>query len=158
MPADTNEPKPPTRAPRGTHKHPMDFTGVEGERLAKQNADPIAAAAETMAMARPVARKRKREVHDYTFANESKAEVLPVTVPELPQEHTVRIKADITDMTFSRKIYDEGDFSDPLNPVMPIVGPLRHLSFNEGEWYKIDEGLYQHLVRLGYIDPDEDEE
>lgn len=158
MPADVNEPKPPTRAPRGTNKHPMDFTGVEGERLAREKSDPIAEAAEKMSMARPVARKKRREVHDFTFDNESREPEPVIAAAEANRQHTVRIKADITDMTFSRKIYDEGDYSDPNNPRMPILGPLRMLSFNEGEWYKIDDGLYQHLVRLGYVDPDEDED
>lgn len=104
-------------------------------------------------------RKRTKEVTDYTDAARPKVEPMPAAnVPHEPREYVVRLVASIENMTFGREIIDPGDFSDPANPRMPMVGGLKSYNFIENKLYKVDEPLYQHLRELGYLyEEDEDE-
>jgi hypothetical protein len=147
-------------ATRGTpRRHPQDLTGREDDRLKRDNASAIEQAGEEMALATPIRRKRSKRVTDYTDAARPKVEPLPTAAPAEPREYVVRLVASIEDMTYGRDIIDAGDFSDPGNPRMPMIGGLKTYSFIEGQLYKVDEGLYQHLKGLGYLyEDDEDEE
>lgn len=154
MPA-AQQPGQPRRG-RGTVKNPGDLTGREDERLRYEHADEIAQAAEHMATVQqgsPVNRSGRRQVHDYTDAARPKVEATPAepAVPAKPREYVVRILADIDNMTFGKEVIFPGDFSDPANPQMPVLGSLKTYSFREGEEYKVDEPLYVHLRDLGYV-------
>ena len=140
-------------------RHPRDLTGREDERLKREKADAIEQAGAEMAMAAPARRKRSRQVTDYTDAARPKPSPVPVTIePAEPRTYIVRLVASIDDMTFGREIIDAGDFTDPSNPRMPIIGGLKTYNFIEGHQYKVDEALYQHLKGLGYLYEDEDDE
>lgn len=139
----------------------MDYTGKENERLIRDNADQIEQAAQQMSMTTPTPRRRKRskEVHDFTQAAEPKIEVELKQHIEDTEPRVVRVLADIEEMTFGRRIAQEAVFDDEGNVVKaPMVGPLRVLNFKEGEMYRVDKALYDHLVFLQYVDPDEYED
>ena len=142
-------------------RHPADLTGREDDRLRRENAEAIEQAGANMALAggAAVTRKRAKKTVDYTDAARPKVSRTPVAeVPHEPREYVVRLVASIEDMTFGREIVDPGDFTDPANPRMPMVGALKSYSFTEGVLYKVDEPLYQHLKGLGYLYEEDDED
>lgn len=149
-------------ATRGTpRRHPQDLTGREDDRLKLENAQAIEQAGEEMALATPVRRKRSKRVTDYTDAARPKVAVTPVPVtPAEPREYVVRLVASIEDMTYGRDIIDQGEFDPALHGYTrpPVIGGLKTYSFIEGQLYKVDEGLYQHLKGLGYLYEDDEEE
>jgi hypothetical protein len=149
-------------ATRGTpRRHPQDLTGREDDRLRLENAAAIEQAGEEMALAAPVRRRRSKRVTDYTDAARPKVAVAPApAAPAEPREYVVRLVASIEDMTFGKEIIDRGEFDAGLNGYTrpPVIGGLKSYSFIEGQLYKVDEGLYQHLKELGYLYEDDDEE
>lgn len=111
-----------------------------------------------MALSQPGRAKRTKTITDYTDAARPKVAPRPAEAPHEPREYVVRLVASIENMTFGRDIIDPGDFSDPVNPRMPMVGGLKSYNFTEGTLYKVDEPLYLHLKELGYLyEEDEDE-
>lgn len=146
---------------RATTKGPTDLTGREDERLKTVNAEEIEQRAQEMAMTQSGAtrpRKRTRNVVDYTDAARPKPEARPVR-KELPKGPVViRPIADIENMTFGKEIIDAGDFTDPTNPRMPVLGSLKRYDFKQGQSYKVDWPLYEHLVQIGYVEPIEDDD
>jgi hypothetical protein len=148
---------------RGTpRRHPQDLTGREDDRLKLENAQAIEQAGEEMALATPIRRKRSKRVTDYTDAARPKVAVAPAPVePAEPREYVVRLVASIEDMTFGKEIIDAGEYDSSLNGYTrpPVIGGLKSYNFIEGQLYKVDEGLYQHLKGLGYLyEEDEDED
>jgi len=140
---------PAQRTPR---KRPADMTGREKERLAAEAEEAQELEAERMAMATATRAVKNRAVVDYTDAARVKPE--PVPVPEIdvtPRVHTIRVVADIEQMTFGRDVIDPGDLSDPDNPRMPTLGSLKFYDFEEGIQYRVDHDLYLHLKSLGYL-------
>lgn len=151
--ADATEPTTPARARRGTNKHPMDYTGRQTSKAQQDHADEVEAAAEQMSMIQVVKpRRRTGKVHDFTADNRPREPVKAAAEPAKPKKYQVRILADIDQMTFGHQWIDQPEYDD--NGVMVRaagIGPLWTESFKEGEEYIIDEPLYLHLVKLGYV-------
>jgi len=143
----------PAAPQRGrVRKAPGDATGREDQRLKAENATAIELAAQQMSMATAARSVEDDDVVDFTDAARPKIEVKPPEpVYRIPQKHKVRVLADIDRMTFGKEIIDPGDFTDPNNPHMPVLGSLKEYSFKEGRVYLVDEPLYQHLKQLEYI-------
>jgi hypothetical protein len=151
---------PPRRA--GTTKAPGDLTGRTNEELVKAKEEQIDAEAQQLTMVQQTnARRRsqsKLQVEDFTDAARPKVEVAPVAlVPHEPRTYRIRLLASIDRMTFGKEIIDPGNFDDPNNPRMPVLGSLKEYNFKEGREYMVDEPLYIHLRDLGYIYPDDSE-
>ena len=150
--ADANEPTTPARARRGTNKHPMDYTGRDQARLQAEHTDEVEADAEQMSMIQVVKPKRTGKVHDYTAEKRPRKQVEEAAAPARPKKYQVRILADIDQMTFGHEFIDEPEYDDQGNMTrLPQIGPLWTTSFKEGEEYIVDEGVYLHLVKLGYV-------
>ena len=150
----------PTRgAPR---RHPQDLTGRVDEELKLANAEAIEKAGEEMALATPAPRRRKRkQVIDYTDDARPKVAITPVVIePAEPRKYTVRLVASIENMTYGKEIIDKGEWDEQQHAYTrpPQTGALKRYDFIEGQPYKVDEGLYQHLKGLGYLYEDDDEE
>ena len=143
-------------APR---RSPRDLTGRTDDDLKRAHADEIEQAGAQMAMATPGLTKarRSKEITDFTDGARPKVEPTPAAPPTTePREFVVRLVASIEDMTYGREIIDPGDFTDPSNPRMPMLGGLKTYNFTEGKLYKVDEPLYLHLKDLGYLYEEDD--
>jgi hypothetical protein len=129
------------------------MTGREKEKLVLANQEQLDLAAEQMTMAEQAKAQANSDTMDYTDANRPMPEPLPVveTVPVKPRVHKIRVVAPIEDMVFGKEVIDPGDFSDPSNPRMPVIGSLKHYDFEEGREYLVDDDMYNHLSELGYI-------
>lgn len=136
-------------------KAPTDYTGRLDERAKKDQANQVAEAAEQMSMATGARRPQPtgRNVTDYTDKARPKVSTDPVPPeePAEPKTYRVRVVADIENMTFGKEIIDPGNFEDPNNPRMPVLGSLKTYNFQEGGQYIVDEPLYIHLRDLGYL-------
>jgi hypothetical protein len=137
---------------RTTRKGPTDLTGRTDEKLKAENQAAIDRAAEQMSMITVAENRSRGDVIDYT--DEARPPVAPAPVieePKIPKKYKIRLVADIDNMTFGKEIIDPGDFSDPNNPRMPMLGSLKTYDFKEGREYLVDENLYIHLRDLGYV-------
>jgi len=133
-------------------KAPTDYTGRLDEKGKRDMADQVAQAGEQMAMATGL-RRTGSMVQDLTDKARPKVAPVPVAPEESaePKTYRVRVVADIENMTFGKEIIDHGDFTDPNNPRMPVLGSLKTYNFQEGGQYIVDEPLYIHLRDLGYL-------
>lgn len=143
----------PGESPRTRNrKGPTDQTGREDERLRSENQAAIDAAAQQMSLVAETERQVRSKVVDYTDAARPKPEPTPTFVePQDDKPYKVRVVADIENMTFGKEIVDHGDFTDPMNPRMPVLGGLKRYDFQEGVEYLVDKPMYEHLKQLGYL-------
>lgn len=150
----------PPASPRTQRKRPGDLTGVQGQALA---AEAARLKAETTTQARnsleaqrvakltdevdytSEARQKEREAVEAGVALEGEVEVREKT-------RRIRVNYPVDDMTFGREVLGEAEFDERGNMTrMPVLGPLRSYTFEEGRWYTVDAELADHLAYLGYI-------
>lgn len=116
-------------------KSPQDVTGARAAKLATENADKQAQAAQRMAMMTAANKQAKAETVDLTgHAQAGQTDVDQVElrsgVEVAEAARTIRVNADITQMTFGRGTYYD---------------------FEEGRTYRVPADLADHLDALGYV-------
>ena len=138
---------------KATRADPKDQTGRLMEKQKAEQALKVELEAQRMAELQGIQSVKDSAPVDYRDKSRPKVEhtVTVPAEPAVPKEYRVRIVADIEGMTFGKEVIFPGDFSDPANPIMPVMGSLKTYDFKEGREYLVDENLYIHLRDLGYL-------
>lgn len=133
---------------KGQRKRAADFTGLQGERLAAEKAAEAKDAAQHLSMVTATQQEISTATIDFT-TGEVIDEVETRSVEVNSPTRTIRVNADIEDMTWGRQVVDPGDLETGRPAIM---GPLNNHTFREGQSYKkVPVELAMHLNRLGYL-------
>jgi hypothetical protein len=128
-------------------KAPTDLTGRKGVQLAKEEEERKAREAAELAAKDP-GRKDvgldDKGVHPETGRHGGGDD--PGAT-----EH-VRVSFPIEEMTFGKEVVDPGEFDDTgLCTRLPVLGPLKMYSFEEGREYRMTPEMAGHLRQQGYL-------
>lgn len=138
---------------RNSRKPPADYTGKQKERLQAQHEVEVAEAADQMALATAQKAASDNRIVDYTGADTPLDEVETAKEVETNEPFmTVRILADIEQMTFGRQVYSEARTEDNGVYHPAVLGPLNFFDFEAGRRYKVPRDLGLHLIKLEYAD------
>jgi hypothetical protein len=127
-------------------KAPTDLTGRRGVQLAKEEQERKDREAELAA--KDPGRKNvgldDKGIHPETGRHGGGDD------PEAT-EH-VRVSYPIEQMTFGKEVIDAGEFDDAgLCTRLPVLGPLKMYSFEEGREYRMTPEMAGHLRQQGYL-------
>ena len=138
----------PVTSARGQRKRAADFTGRQTEQLNELRKAELAEASDRMTMVTQQEKARASSVIDFE-TGEPIPEVEVREVEVNSPTRTIRVNQDITDMTWGREVYDEGNIEEGRPPRM---GPLKMYTFLEGQAYrKVPVALAEHLYNHGYL-------
>ena len=124
-------------------KNPGDLTGREGARLAREQQEKQAREAAEDPGRKDVGLDDKG-IHPETGRHGGGDD------PDAT-EH-VRVSYPIEEMTFGKEVVDPGAFDESgLCTRLPVLGPLRMYSFEEGREYRMTPEMVGHLRQQGYL-------
>jgi len=144
---------PPTSPQRPSRKRAADYTGKQQEALQESRKAEIVEASSRIALVNAQTRASKEEIIDYTDSPDPLPEV-EVRAAELATPYRmIRVNADIDQMTYGRSVTDPGDYDNPdMSQRRPaVMGPMKMFSFNEGQMYRVEKEIAEHLENLGYL-------
>jgi hypothetical protein len=134
---------------RGQRKRPTDKTGIDTERLNAELKEERAEAAQRVAMVTAERIAESNEIVDYFPESDKPLPKLEVREVELNDPgRIIRVNTDIDQMVFGREVVDAGD---PGTGRPPIMGPIKFWNFKEGQSYRVNKDMAEHLDRLGYL-------
>lgn len=139
---------------RGQRKRPTDFTGKQTEELNEAKKVEKAEAAQRVAMVTAEAEAASNEIVDYFPQSGKPLPQLEVREVEVNDPgRIIRVNTDIDQMVFGREVVDPGDLTNP-DPSLhraPVMGPIKFWNFKEGQAYRVNKDMAEHLQRLGYL-------
>lgn len=134
---------------RGQRKRPTDFTGKQTEELNEALKVERAEAAQRVAMINSEREEASNEIVDYFPQSEKPLPQLEVREVEVNDPgRIIRVNTDIDQMVFGREVVDPGDREAGRAPIM---GPIKFWNFKEGQAYRVNKDMAEHLQRLGYL-------
>lgn len=138
----------PANTPARPRKSGGDFTGQQQSKNAEDKKAQLKEAAERMSVITAVEAEVRDTVIDMTDPGNPVPEVQVRQVEVNAPERIVITNQDLDNVTWGREVYDPGNIEEGRPARM---GPLRMFTFKEGQKYKIQADLAEHLNDKGYL-------
>jgi hypothetical protein len=138
----------PTTTPRTARKSGGDFTGQQGLKNNAAKQTELKEAASRMAVITAVEQEVSDSIIDYTNPDNPIVEVQVRQVEVNTPERVIVLNQDLDNVTWGRKVEDPGDL-ETGRPA--VLGSMNMRSFKEGQKYKVERELAEHLNDRGYV-------
>lgn len=125
-----------------------DFTGQQQAKNAEEKKLELKEAAERMSVITAVEAEVRDTIIDMTDPTNPVPEVQVRQVEVSSPVRVIVTNQDMDNVTWGREVYDPGNIEEGRPAVM---GPLKMFSFKEGQRYKIQADLANHLNDKGYL-------